>query len=120
MPNWGVQVLKWAIFLALLVIEILPTYLKLKTPVGQYDMKMHEREVMTRNDIKARVNSEEQIANQTEAHRVTAEVELNKTVIDRVADIELRLAEEMLEDWEQIARAQAQRNVLELSQSTPV
>jgi hypothetical protein len=120
MPNWGVQVLKWAIFLALLVIEILPTYLKLKTPVGQYDMKMHEREVMTKNDIKARVNSEEQIANQTEAHRVTAEVELNKTVIDRVADIELRLAEEMLEDWEQIARAQAQRNVLELSQSTPV
>ena len=120
MPNWGVQVLKWAIFLALLVIEILPTYLQLKTPVGQYDMKMHEREVMTRNDIKARVNSEEQIANQTEAHRVTAEVELNKTVIDRVADIELRLAEEMLEDWEQIARAQAQRNVLELSQSTPV
>lgn len=120
MPNWGVQVLKWAIFLALLVIEILPTYLKLKTPVGQYDMKMHEREVMTKNDIKARVNSEEQIANQTEAHRVNAEVELNKTVIDRVADIELRLAEEMLEDWEQIARAQAQRNVLELSQSTPV
>jgi hypothetical protein len=120
MPNWGVQVLKWAIFLALLVIEILPTYLKLKTPVGQYDMKMHEREVMTKNDIKARVNSEDQIVNQTEAHRVTAEVELNKTVIDRVADIELRLAEEMLEDWEQIARAQAQRNVLELSQSTPV
>jgi hypothetical protein len=120
MPNWGVQVLKWAIFLALLVIEILPTYLKLKTPVGQYDMKMHEREVMTKNDIKARVNSEDQIANQTEAHRVTAEVELNKTVIDRVADIELRLAEEMLEGWEQIARAQAQRNVLELSQSTPV
>ena len=51
---------------------------------------------------------------------MAAEVELNKTVIDRVADIELRLAEEMLEDWEQIARAQAQRNVLELSQSTPV
>jgi hypothetical protein len=120
MPNWGVQVLKWAIFLALLVIEILPTYLKLKTPVGQYDMKMHEREVMTRNDIKARVNSEEQIANQTEAHRVTAEVELNKTVIDRVADIELRLAEEMLEDWEQIARAQAQRNVRELSEPASV
>lgn len=120
MPNWGVQVLKWAIFLALLVIEILPTYLKLKTPVGQYDMKMHEREVMTKNDIKARVLSEEAIVNQTEAHRVAAEVTLNKAVIDRIADIELRLAEEMLNDWEQVARAEAQRNVRELAQPVPV
>jgi hypothetical protein len=120
MPNWGVQVLKWAIFLALLVIEILPTYLKLKTPVGQYDMKMHEREVMTRNDIKARVLSEKEIVNQTEAHRVTAEVTLNKAVIDRIADIELRLAEEMLDDWERVARAEAQRNVRELAQPVPV
>jgi len=120
MPNWGVQVLKWAIFLALLVIEILPTYLKLKTPVGQYDMKMHEREVMTKNDIKARVTSEEQIMNQTESHRVAAEVRLNKAVIDRIADIELRLAEEMLDDWEEAARAEAQRNVRELGQPMPV
>jgi hypothetical protein len=119
MPNWGVQVLKWAIFLGLLVIEILPTYLKLKTPVGQYDMKMHEREVMTRNDIKARIISEENIVNQTEAHRVAAEVKLNKEVIDRIAGIELRLAEEMLDDWEHVARAQAQRNVREVSQQTP-
>jgi Domain of unknown function (DUF4407) len=119
-PNWGVQVLKWAIFLALLVIEILPTYLKLKTPVGQYDMKMHEREVMTRNDIKARVTSERDIVTQTEAHRVAAEVALNKAVINRIAGIELRLAEEMLDDWEQVARAEAQRNVRELSQPTPV
>lgn len=120
MPNWGVQVLKWTIFLALLVIEILPTYLKLKTPIGQYDMKMHEQEVMTRNDIKARVLSEEAIMNQTEAHRVDAEVTLNKAVIDRIADIELRLAEEMLDDWEQVARAEAQRNVRELAQPMPV
>jgi Domain of unknown function (DUF4407) len=120
MPNWGVQVLKWAIFLALLVIEILPTYLKLKTPVGQYDMKMHEREVMTRNDIEARVASERDLVTQTEAHRVAAEVALNKAVIDRIADIELRLAEEMLEDWEHAARAEAQRNVQKLSQPTPV
>jgi hypothetical protein len=120
MPNWGVQVLKWAIFLALLVIEILPTYLKLKTPVGQYDMKMHEREVMTKNDIEARVTSERDIASQVEVHRVTAEVALNKAVIDRIADIELRLAEEMLDDWEQVARTEAQRNMRELSQPTPV
>jgi hypothetical protein len=118
MPDWGVQVLKWAIFMALLVIEILPTYLKLKTPVGQYDMKMHEREVMTRNDIKARVTSEENIVNQTEAHRMTAEVKLNKEVIDRIADIELRLAEEMLDDWEQLARAEAQHNARGLAQPT--
>jgi len=120
MPSWGVQVLKWAIFLALLVIEILPTYLKLKTPVGQYDMRMHEREVMTKNDIEARVGSERDIVDQVEAHRVTAEVALNKAVIDRIASIELRLAEEMLDDWEHVARAHAQRNVRELSQQASV
>lgn len=120
MPNWGVQVLKWAIFLALLVIEILPTYLKLKTPVGQYDIKMHGREQMTGNDIKVRIASEMDIATRIEVHRVGAEVALNKAVIDRIAEIELRLAEEMLDDWEQVARAEAQRNVRDLSQPMPV
>ncbi len=116
MPSWGVQVLKWAIFMALLVIEILPTYLKLKTPIGQYDMKMHEREEITGNEIKARVASERDITTQTEAHRVSAEVALNNAVIDRIAEIELRLAEEMLDEWEEIARAEAQRNVRESNQ----
>jgi hypothetical protein len=51
---------------------------------------------------------------------VVAEVALNKAVIDRIAGIELRLAEEMLNDWEQVARAEAQRNVRELAQPVPV
>lgn len=83
-------------------------------------MRMHEREVMTKNDIEARVGSERDIVDQVEAHRVTAEVALNKAVIDRIACIELRLAEEMLDDWEHMARAQAQRNVRELSQPASV
>lgn len=111
MPNWGVQVLKWAIFLALLIIEILPTYLKLKTPVGQYDRKMQEREDIMKNDIEERVSSEKNITRQTEAHRVDEEVKLNKAIIDKIASVELKLAQETLDEWEQEARMQSKKNV---------
>lgn len=110
-PNWGVQVLKWAIFLALLVIEILPTYLKLKTPVGQYDRRMQEREDIMINDITARVSSEKDITKQTEVHRMASEIELNKTIINKIGAIELRLAQELLDEWEQKARTQSKKNV---------
>lgn len=111
MPDWGVQVLKWAIFLALLVIEILPTYLKLKTPIGQYDIKMQEREDIMKNDVRERVFSEKEITKQTEKHRVNKEVELNNTIIDGIASVELNLAQETLIEWEQRARAQMRENV---------
>ena len=116
MPSWGVQVLKWAIFFALLVIEILPTYLKLKTPVGQYDRRMQEREDMVMNGIDARVSSEREIARQTEDHRKNKEIELNKEVINKIASIELKLAEELLADWEVLARAESKRNVNDVAQ----
>jgi hypothetical protein len=115
MPSWGVQVLKWAIFFALLVIEILPTYLKLKTPVGQYDRRMQEREDMVKNSVVARVSAEQEIVRKSEEHRTNKEVELNKAVIDRVAAIELKLAEEMLAEWEKAARVESRRTFSEVS-----
>jgi len=110
-PSWGVQVLKWAIFLALLVIEILPTYLKLKTPVGQYDRKMQEREDIMANEIRARVTSERTIAEETEGHRAQKEVKLNKSIINKVASIELKLAQELLEKWEENTKEQLKKNL---------
>lgn len=111
MPNWGVQVLKWLIFLALFVIEILPTYLKLKTPIGQYDRKMQEREDIMTNDIELNIVSEKEIREKSEAHRVKEGIKLNTTIYDKIATIELRLAEETLDDWENKAREQKNSNV---------
>ncbi|HXF38107.1 MAG TPA: PhoPQ-activated protein PqaA family protein [Blastocatellia bacterium] len=100
-----------AIFLALLVIEILPTYLKLRTPIGQYDRKMQEREEIMTNDIDARIESERNIRVQTEEHRAASEIELNKTIISRIASIELGLAQELLDQWEEKARTQSKKNL---------
>lgn len=106
MPNWGVQVLKWAIFLALLVIEILPTYLKLRTPIGEYDVEISKKEKAHRSRALHFVNKEDEIAKESEQYRKEKEVNLNKEVVDRIAAIELRLANESLDIWESEAIAQ--------------
>ncbi|CAN5666240.1 hypothetical protein BH10BAC2_BH10BAC2_02310 [soil metagenome] len=106
MPDWGVQILKWLIFLALLVIEILPTYLKLKTPVGQYDWEMYRRDVETEIDVNAKIESSKSSIKEIENYRSKSEVGLNKKVIDNMVDIEERLANEMLSEWESKARSQ--------------
>lgn len=111
MPNWGVQILKWLIFLALLVIEILPTYLKLKTPMGQYDRKMQEREDLTAFEIEKNLDAEREIREKTENHRATVETQLNIKIYDKISEIELKLAEETLAEWEKKARKQRDTNL---------
>jgi len=111
MPNWGVQILKWLIFLALLVIEILPTYLKLKTPTGQYDRRMQEREDLTALEIEKNLDAEREIREKTENHRATVETQLNNTIYDKISRVELKLAEETLAEWEKKARKQRDDDV---------
>ena len=111
MPNVGVQVLKWLIFLALLVIEILPTYLKLKTPIGQYDWEIYNTEKSTELEVKAKVLVIEREFAEIEKYRSQKELELNKNLIDKVALIEQQLAEEMLVSWEEKAKKVMKDNV---------
>ncbi len=111
MPDFGVQFLKWLIFLALLVIEILPTYLKLKTPVGQYDWMMYKQERETELETRSRLNALEKQLNDIEEYRKNKEIEMNKKIIDKVVDIEEKLANEMLDDWEIKAREEMKINV---------
>jgi hypothetical protein len=111
MPNWGVQFLKWLIFLALLVIEILPTYLKLKTPFGQYDWHMHERDKLTEIQISEKIRQAEISAKEKEEYRKLKELKLNKDLIDKVAIYEEKLANEMLEKWEKIAREKMEKDM---------
>jgi hypothetical protein len=111
MPDAGVQVLKWLIFLALLVIEILPTFLKLKTPIGQYDWEMYKADKETEIQAIARLDKFKTEFSEIENYRKDEEVKMNKNLIDKVVSIEERLANEMLEEWEIKARAQMKNNV---------
>lgn len=100
MPNWGVQVLKWLIFLGLTVIEILPTWLKLRTPIGQYDWEIYGRDRETAIGVKVRTDKFEKEAADIEDYRKQKETALNKKLIDRIAVIEEKLANAQLDDWE--------------------
>jgi hypothetical protein len=111
MPDAGVQVLKWLIFLALLVIEILPTYLKLKTPIGQYDNQMHQAEIDTSDELNKRSIKYQETLEEIEEYRKRKEIEMNKNLIDKVVAIEEKLANEMLVEWEIKARNQMKNNV---------
>jgi len=111
MPNWGVQILKWLIFLALLVIEILPTFLKLKTPVGQYDWEMYKREQETEIETNNRIESFRSSAAAIENYRSENEISLNKKLIDKLVKIEENLANEMLEEWEIKAKSQMKNDI---------
>lgn len=111
MPNWGVQILKWLIFLVLLVIEILPTYLKLKTPFGQYDWEMYKREQETEIEVKKRIETLNNEIDDIENYRSKNEIDLNKKLIDKLVIIEEKLANEMLSEWEQKAREQINNDI---------
>jgi hypothetical protein len=110
-PNFGVQFLKWLIFLALFVIEILPTFLKLKTPIGQYDWEIYKSDKETEIQALARIDKFNSEANEIEKYRKDEEVKMNKNLINQVVSIEERIANEMLEEWEIKAREQMKINV---------
>ena len=111
MPDWGVQILKWLIFLVLLVIEILPTYLKLRTPFGQYDWEMYKREQETEIETKKRIEYLRNEIDEIENYRSNSEIDLNKKLIDKLVVIEEKLANELLSDWEQKAREQMKKDI---------
>jgi hypothetical protein len=119
MPNWGVQILKWAIFLALLVIEILPTYLKLRTPIGEYDVEISKKERAHSSRARHFVTKEDEIAEESERYRKEKELKLNKAVVDKIAEIELRLANESLDDWEKEAMTQIKTNGADPTNGSP-
>lgn len=100
MPDFGVQFLKWLLFFGLLIIEILPTYLKLKTPIGDYEWEIYYREQSHVNDIKTRLVTDQKILDANEKTRMSKEIELNDNILEKVASVELELANNSLDKWE--------------------
>lgn len=102
--------LLWLIRGIMLVIELLPTIVKLATPIGEYDRQLHAHEqlfalaLQTNYQImqgreQLRQQTEQQIAEQLEQARRDRELELGKNVLDRTATLQNDLAERMLKDW---------------------
>ncbi|PWK65780.1 uncharacterized protein DUF4407 [Mucilaginibacter oryzae] len=103
--------LLWLIRLIFIGIEILPMLTKIMTPVGDYDRaliageKAFELELAGDLDAKEiaerlRMESESEIIAETENHRKGKEIELNKSLIDEAARVQMAVALAYLNQWE--------------------
>ena len=100
----------WFIRILFFVIEILPTIVKLATPVGEYDHQLYAHEQMfalaLRTNYKiledrelVRQRTELNITSQLEQARQDKEIELGQKMLEQTANIQNSLAKQMLNDW---------------------
>jgi hypothetical protein len=85
---------------AFIMIEIFPTYQKLKTKIGDYDWAIYYKE----KSFQERMKSEFEISKATEINRIEIETKLNSDIHNKIAGVELKIAEESLAEWEKEAR----------------
>lgn len=106
----GVFFFLWFIRILFFIVEILPTIVKLATPVGAYDYQLYNHEQMfalaldTNYQIleereQVRRQTELDIATQLEQARKDKEVELGQKMLEQTAVIQNSLAKQMLNDW---------------------
>jgi hypothetical protein len=106
----GVMFFLWVIRILFFTIEILPTIVKLKTPLGDYDRMLYNHELsfalslennlaILREKEQVRRNTEIAIAKQVEKDRHDQEIDLNKRVLTDIADRQQDIAKRMLKEW---------------------
>ncbi len=92
------------------VIELLPTIVKLATPLGEYDRQLHAHEQMfalaldtnfriLQQREQLRQRTELVIAQRLEQARQDKEIELGESVLNQTASIQNDLATRMLKEW---------------------
>lgn len=108
----GVMFFLWVIRILFFTIEILPTIVKLKTPLGDYDRMLASHEAsfalslennlqILRSKEQIRRDTELSIATQVEKDRLAQEVDLNRKVLADIADRQQDLAKRLLKEWHQ-------------------
>lgn len=97
---------------AFLMIEIFPTYQKLRTKIGDYDWAIYYKE----KGFEERMKSEFEISKATEADRIEIETKLNNDIHKKIAEVELKIAEETLAEWERKARKQRDLDIDDATQ----
>ena len=128
--NAKLWVFLWLIRAIFLLFELLPTIVKLATPLGEYDRQVHAHERMfalaldtnyrileQREEL--RQQTELQIAEELEQARREREIELGKNVLDQTATIQNALAKQMLTDWHKKERDKQKAAVPPKAAATP-
>jgi len=110
-PNFGVQFLRWFIFVVFLVIEILPTWMKLVGKPREYDIKLASRREQRANEEEIEKQRDEEIAKinkttdvesaQEKAnYRKAKEKELHDKVTNDIASRYEIILTKKLNEWE--------------------
>lgn len=111
-PNFGVQFLRWFIFLVFFMIEILPTWMKLMGKPTEYDLKLNlyrlkqikamEQEIIQEDGIfEIKKQSELELTIEKEKQRREIELENHKQILNNIADKQNKISISILDEWEE-------------------
>lgn len=116
--KWMDFIFLWMIRLLFFIVEILPTVVKIVTPVGSYDWMVHREE----EDMKEYLKSSEYGDSIKRMHEIelqaredllqqqhAAEQELKKQILERMRDAQMKVADAAIAKWEsdQLAKLSA-------------
>jgi len=118
-PNFGVQFLRWFIFLVFLLIEILPTWMKLMGKPREYDKKLDmtrkkrikEFEKIVQQDEQIAENkkqSEIKLADEKEKQRQIKELDNHQKMLDKLSVKYENITSQILDDWEEKVKQENQ------------
>jgi len=106
--NNSVNVVSIFITLLFIIIEVMPTFLKMMTASGPYDDMLRAEMYRIRiladkqiSDINDEVNTLVKISTQKNESKMEAELQANKELIEKVAQVQAELLQTALEGWRQ-------------------
>lgn len=107
--NSSVLFFLWLIRILFFVIEILPTVVKLTTPLGQYDWAVYRKEKdfveiylpSKTKELEEDIETKKQIKKANEDYKNSKEQELHNKIVDEVARIQNQLAQKILNEYEE-------------------
>lgn len=126
--KWMNFIFLWMIRLLFFIVEILPTVVKIVTPVGSYDWMVHREE----EDMKEYLKSSEYGNFIQRMHEIelkaredllqqqhTAEQELKKQILERMCDAQLNVANAAIAKWESDQLAKLSADAIPAAPSLP-
>jgi hypothetical protein len=111
--------------LLFIIIETAPTFFKMMIASGPYDdllrAEMHRVKVLSEkriSQINDEVNTELQISVQKNKERLMAELEANKTVMEKISSAQSEIIEEAIKDWRKEELEKVRNNPAQYIQSS--
>jgi Domain of unknown function (DUF4407) len=109
----------WLIRILFFVIEILPTAVKLTTPIGQYDWAVYRKEKdfvelylpNKSKSLEGDLERAEKLKKENEAYKNLIEQELYKKTVDEIARIQNELALKIMQEYEARERNNIEQNI---------